>query len=210
MAHHARTMHSNSELERVESDHSCIVSIGCFENFQIFCIYEKLRIFELFLYVLQNIIRFMNLDNKDRDILNALQKDGSLSNAALAKAVELSPSACLSRVRNLKHRGLIRGTHAHVDADQLGFKLNVFVHIKLENQTRETLSYLEGVVKMNPRVQECFRMTGEYDYTFRLLLRDTQDLEFFLTNELSRVTHIASIRTEVAMKCIKQRVEIRL
>lgn len=210
MAHHDHTMHSDLEVDFFELDHALGVNIARFNKFQIFSFLFKFRIFELFFLISPNIMRFMSLDDKDRDILNALQKDGSLSNAALAKAVELSPSACLSRVRNLNRLGVIRGTHAHVDAEQLGFKLHVFAHIKLENQTRDTLSYLEGVVKMNPRVQECFRMTGEYDYTFRLLLRDTQDLEFFLTNELSRVPNIASIRTEVAMKCIKQRVEIRL
>ena len=152
----------------------------------------------------------MKVDAKDKAILNALQKDGTLSNAALAKQVDLAPSSCLSRVRNLRNRGLIRGTHVHIDAEQLGYRLHVFAHIKLENQTRDTLSYLEGIIKMNPRVQECFRMTGEFDYTFRLLLRDTQDLEFFLTNELSRVPHIASIRTEVAMKCVKHRAEVAL
>ena len=47
-------------------------------------------------------------------------------------------------------------------------------------------------------------MTGDYDYALRLLLTETADLEHFLTHELSRIPHIASIRTEVAMKCIKQ------
>ena len=168
------------------------------------------RINALFLSKLQNIMRHMNLDAKDREILNTLQQTADLTNAALAKAVELSASACLSRVRNLKARGLIRGTHVLVDAEQLGYRLHVFAYIKLDNQTRDTLSYLEGVIKMNPRVQECFRMTGEYDYTFRLLLRDTADLDFFLTNELSRVPNIAAIRTEVAMKCVKQQTNVRL
>jgi Lrp/AsnC family leucine-responsive transcriptional regulator len=47
-------------------------------------------------------------------------------------------------------------------------------------------------------------MTGDYDYVLRLLLKDTPELEYFLTHELSRIPQIASIRTEVAMKCIKQ------
>jgi DNA-binding Lrp family transcriptional regulator len=88
--------------------------------------------------------------------------------------------------------------------------LHVFVYIKLSNQTKETLTYLEGAVKMNSRVQDCFRMTGDYDYALRLLLKDTSELEYFLTHELSRIPHIASIRTEVAMKCIKQDSSINL
>ncbi len=150
------------------------------------------------------------LSPKDKEIAKILQKDADITNAELAKRIDLSPSAVLSRVKNLKTDGVIRGIYAKLNADQLGYSLHVFVYIKLSNQTKETLTYLEGAVKMNSRVQDCFRMTGDYDYALRLLLKDTSELEYFLTHELSRIPHIASIRTEVAMKCIKQDSSINL
>jgi Lrp/AsnC family leucine-responsive transcriptional regulator len=150
------------------------------------------------------------LTAKDKEIAGILQKDADITNAELAKRIELSPSAALGRVKNLKASGTIRGIFAKLNADQLGYSLHVFVYIKLSNQAKETLTYLEGAVKMNTRVQDCFRMTGEYDYALRLLLKDTSELEYFLTHELSRIPHIASIRTEVAMKCIKQDTSITL
>ena len=150
------------------------------------------------------------LSPKDKEIADILQKDADITNAELAKRIDLSPSAVLSRVKNLKTDGVIRGIYAKLNADQLGYSLHVFVYIKLSNQTKETLTYLEGAVKMNSRVQDCFRMTGDYDYALRLLLKDTSELEYFLTHELSRIPHIASIRTEVAMKCIKQDSSITL
>lgn len=145
-----------------------------------------------------------NLSAKDKEILNILQNDADITNAELAKRIDLSPSAALGRVKNLKADGTIRGIYAKLSADELGYTTHVFVYIKLSSQTKETLSYLEGAVKMNPRVQDCFRMTGDYDYGLRLLLKNTSELEYFLTHELSRIPQIASIRTEVAMKCIKQ------
>jgi Transcriptional regulators len=120
----------------------------------------------------------MSIDDKDIEILKALQSDADLSNQALAQAVELSASACHSRVKNLKSKGLIRRIQAKVDASALGFNLHVFVYLKLDNQTRDTLAYVEGAVKMNPRVQDCFRMTGEYDYSLRLLVKNTEELEW--------------------------------
>lgn len=152
----------------------------------------------------------MDLDAKDLNILKRLQANADISNAALAKAVDLSPSACLMRVRQLKQNGLIRKIRAALDAEQLGYRLHVLVHIKLSSQSKETLNYFEGLAKRNPWIQACFRMTGEYDYSFRLLIRDTKDLEFFLTNELGRVPNLASTRTEVAMKCIKLGEEVDL
>ena len=145
-----------------------------------------------------------NLSSKDKEIVNILQNDAAITNTELAKRIGLSPSAVLGRVKNLKADGTIRRIHAKLNADELGYSLHVFVYIKLSNQAKETLSYLEGAVKMNSRVQDCFRMTGDYDYVLRLLLKDTPELEYFLTHELSRIPQIASIRTEVAMKCIKQ------
>ena len=145
-----------------------------------------------------------NLSPKDKEIINILQNDADITNAELAKRIGLSPSAVLGRVKNLKADGTIRRIHAKLNASELGYSLHVFVYIKLSNQGKETLSHLEGAVKMNSRVQDCFRMTGDYDYVLRLLLKDTPELEYFLTHELSRIPQIASIRTEVAMKCIKQ------
>ena len=145
-----------------------------------------------------------NLSPKDKEIINILQNDADITNAELAKRIGLSPSAVLGRVKNLKADGTIRRIHAKLNASELGYSLHVFVYIKLLNQGKETLSYLEGAVKINSRVQDCFRMTGDYDYVLRLLLKDTSELEYFLTHELSRIPLIASIRTEVAMKCIKQ------
>ena len=145
-----------------------------------------------------------DLSSKDREIINILQNNADITNAELAKRIGLSPSAALGRVKNLKADGTIRRIHAKLNASELGYSLHVFVYIKLLNQGKETLSYLEGAVKMNSRVQDCFRMTGDYDYVLRLLLKDTSELEYFLTHELSRIPLIASIRTEVAMKCIKQ------
>ena len=144
------------------------------------------------------------ITEKDKAILKALQSNADITNADLAKQVELSPSATLTRVRNLKTQKIIRGIHAKLNADKLGFNFHVFVYIRLSNQVKETLSYLEGAVKMNTKIQDCFRMTGDYDYVLQVLLKNTADLEYFLTHELSRIPHIASIRTEVAMKCVKQ------
>ena len=150
------------------------------------------------------------LQKKDKEIVNILQSDADITNAELARRIGLSASAALGRVKNLKADGVIQGIFAKLNPDQLGYSLHVFTHIKLSSQSKETLSYLEGAVKINPRVQDCFRMTGDYDYALRLLLKDTSELEHFLTNELSRIPGIASIRTEVAMKCIKQDTSVSL
>ncbi|MBE59086.1 MAG: ArsR family transcriptional regulator [Gammaproteobacteria bacterium] len=156
------------------------------------------------------IILKYSISDKDKAILKVLQNNADITNADLAKQVDLSPSACLTRVKNLKTQKIIRGIYAKLNADRLEFNFHVFIYIRLSNQVKETLSYLEGAVKMNTKVQDCFRMTGDYDYVLRVLLKNTSDLEYFLTHELSRIPDIASIRTEVAMKCVKQNPSIAI
>ena len=102
-----------------------------------------------------------SISEKDKAILKVLQSNADITNADLAKQVELSPSASLTRVRNLKTQEVIRGIHAKLNADGLEFNFHVFVYIRLSNQIKETLSYLEGAVKMNTKVQDCFRMMGD-------------------------------------------------
>lgn len=157
-----------------------------------------------------HIILKYSISDKDKAILKVLQNNADITNADLAKQVDLSPSACLTRVKNLKTQKIIRGIYAKLNADRLEFNFHVFIYIRLSNQVKETLSYLEGAVKMNTKVQDCFRMTGDYDYVLRVLLKNTSDLEYFLTHELSRIPDIASIRTEVAMKCVKQNPSIAI
>ena len=158
--------------------------------------------------ILKYKMREKALQKKDKEIVKILQSDADITNAELAKDWPLRVTA-LGRVRNLKADGVIEHL-CKTQPDQLGYSLHVFAHIKLSSQSKETLSYLEGAVKINPRVQDCFRMTGDYDYALRLLLKNTSELESFLTNELSRIPGIASIRTEVAMKCIKQDTSVSL
>ena len=74
----------------------------------------------------------LKLDNLDRRILAALQRDGRLSNVQLAEEVGLSPSPCLRRVRLLEDAGIIRGYHADLDRDGIGLGLTVFVGIRVE------------------------------------------------------------------------------
>ena len=95
----------------------------------------------------------MKLDNLDRRILVALQRDARLTNVQLAEEVGLSPSPCLRRVRLLEEAGIIRGYQAQIDRDGVGLGLTVFVGVKVERHTeassgafRQAVSALSEVV----------------------------------------------------------------
>ena len=85
----------------------------------------------------------MKLDSVDLKILDALQRDGSLSNVELARRVHLSPSPCLARVKALEAAKVIDRYVAIASAAALGLGLSVFVSISLRSQNKEALGEFE-------------------------------------------------------------------
>ena len=143
----------------------------------------------------------MKLDNFDRSILTALQKDGRISNVDLAERVNLSESACLRRVRALEQSGLIAGYAALIDQQELGLPGNVFVHITLEQQDEADLSAFEDDVRKIPEVMECYLMTGESDYLLRVVVSSISDYERIHRKYLTRLPYHHFLRNQ---PCILQ------
>ncbi len=145
-------------------------------------------------------VRTMGLDRIDIAILNALQKDGRMSNAALAEAVGLSQSACSRRLDNLEKSGAIRGYHARLSNAALGHQMTAIVHISLSGQFEKTLSDFEAAVKRCPNVLSCHLMSGEYDYILRIAARDLADYERIHKEWLSAMPHVTKINSSFALR----------
>ena len=118
----------------------------------------------------------MSLDRIDIAILDSLQKDGRMPNAALAERVGLSQSACSRRLDNLEKSGVIRGYHARLSNAALGHQMTAIVHISLSGQFEKTLSDFEAAVKRCPNILSCHLMSGEYDYILRIAAKDLAGL----------------------------------
>ena len=118
----------------------------------------------------------INLDATDWKILARLQEDARLSNVELAKAVNLSPSPCLARVRRLEEAGLISRYVSLLDALALGLTVSVFIQVRLERQVEKALETFERAIAERPEVMECYLMTGDSDYMLRVMVADVQAL----------------------------------
>jgi len=89
----------------------------------------------------------MTLDNTNRKILNTLQDNARMSNADLAEAINLSPSACLRRVRQMESDGIISGYALLMDQVAIGKPTSVFVEVTLQDQSEESLESFEEAIK---------------------------------------------------------------
>ena len=145
----------------------------------------------------------MQLDHLDRRILQELQRDGRMTNQALAERVGLSPTPCLRRVRLLEAAGVITGYVATIDQQAVDLPVSVFISIKLERQREEELDRFAGAVAGWPEVMECYLMTGQRDYLMRVVCADLPAYETFLKDKLTRLDGVASIESSFALTQVK-------
>ena len=144
------------------------------------------------------------MDTKDKQIIRALQKNGRLTNQDLAEAVNLSPSPCLRRVRNLEAAGIIRGYSADVDAAAYGLSITVFVRIKLERHNEAEVQNFERQVRLIDEVLECHILTGAMDYQLRVLVPDLAAYEDFIRRRIHPIGGIAAIDTSFVYSTVKR------
>jgi len=144
-----------------------------------------------------------DLDKLDRAILNILQTSGRISNADLARRINLSPPATYTRLKRLEQDGYIDEYVARLNRNKLGYDMLCYIHIGLQGHHSEELETVRRRLRDMPEVQECSFITGEFDYILKVVLRDQADLERFILRELSPLPGIARISTSLVVSEIK-------
>lgn len=142
------------------------------------------------------------LDDVDSRILQVLRSDGRISNADLAAAVGLSPSACLRRLRQLERSGVIRGYTALISRPGADDRLVVLTQITLDRQTEEFLNRFEAAARRCPEVTDCYLMTGMADYLLKIEVKNAADYERLHKEVLSRLPGVARIQSSFAIRTV--------
>lgn len=118
----------------------------------------------------------IELDSADLKLLDALQRDASPSNQALAAQLHMSPPTCLRRVKRLRDAGLVERDIAILNADRLahvtGAGLTAIVEITLDRQGAEMLDAFEQRVSTDEAVQQCYRVSPGPDFVLMVHVRD--------------------------------------
>ena len=153
---------------------------------------------------LSNILPIMALNSTDRKILNILQTNARISNAELSEQINLSPSACLRRVRQLEDRGIIDGYVTLVNQIAIGRPTNVFVEVTLHDQSEESLVIFEAAVAEYSDVMECYLMSGDADYLLRVVAADTTDFER-VHKLLGQLPKLARTRSSFVLRTVSKR-----
>lgn len=142
-----------------------------------------------------------SLDKIDRQILALLRENARMSNLELAESVNLSPTPCARRVKQLEDSGIITGYSVTTDPRKLGYQLSVYIAISMDKHTAERFSNFEKKLREFPEVVSCSIVTGRSeDYLIKALVKDMAHYEEFLLHRLNRIEGIAQVHTSFELR----------
>lgn len=139
------------------------------------------------------------IDQKDRQILRVLSREGRISNLDLAERVALSPSACLRRVAALEQSGVIKGYRAVLDPGQMGVGFTAYITVGLSEHTKRAQEAFEAAISRTDEVRECHNITGSVEYLLRVEAADLPSYKRLHTDLLGALPQVATITTYVVM-----------
>jgi DNA-binding Lrp family transcriptional regulator len=152
----------------------------------------------------------IELDEFDFRLLGALQADGRLTNQELAERVGLSASQCSRRRARLEESGVIRGYHADLSPEALGFGVLVFVHVALSAHSPDNSKRFRDLIARTDEIQEAYSLTGETDYLLKMVLPDLKSLAATVNERLLAHATVAHVRSSVVLDRLKETARLPL
>lgn len=145
----------------------------------------------------------MKLDSFDIAILSALQKDGALTNAALAEMVNLSASQCSRRRSALEEAGVIEGYAARLNAARLGYGLRAIIRVNLSSHGQRKDDDFARFVAAQPQIHSAFSVSGDADYVLDVWVRDLDSFADFIHRHLLPHPQVSQVRSEIVLRTLK-------
>jgi Lrp/AsnC family leucine-responsive transcriptional regulator len=143
----------------------------------------------------------IHLDRFDIRILDALQRDGGLTNQQVAEHIGLSTSPCSRRIRRLEDTGIIARRVVRLAPATLGLDLMALIHIRMDRHTPERFEHFENVVRSCPEVLECYLITGQdADYQLKAVVPDMEAYHQFLLNKITRIEGVIGVHSSFVLR----------
>jgi Lrp/AsnC family transcriptional regulator len=151
----------------------------------------------------------LTFDEADLRILAALQKDGTLSIAALSETIALSHNSCWRRLKRLEAAGAIKGRVALLDAAKLGLELTAYVSIRTSEHNDGWLADFKRAVAALPEIVELYRMTGDVDYLMKVRVANIEAYDT-VYKKLIGMVKLTDVSSAFAMEEMKNTTELPL
>ena len=149
----------------------------------------------------------VDLDNIDIQILGLMQDNARISNADIARELNMAPSAVLERVKKLEQKKVITGYYTKINPVALGKKLLAFILIKSSEGFTCNSKTTQALAKI-PEVQEVHHIAGEDCFLVKVRTEDSASLMSFMRNSLQKIPNIASTKTTIVLETVKEQQQL--
>lgn len=150
------------------------------------------------------------MDDFDKKILKCLQEDATISTAALSEKVGLSTTPCWRRVQILEEKGFIEKRVAIVNKKKLNLGLTVMVNIKTSRHSKDWLDNFKKLIVHIPEVIEVLRLSGETDYSLKILVPDIEEYDRVYQEIISKIDDLYDVSSSFVMEEIKHTTKLPL
>ncbi len=144
------------------------------------------------------------LDEFDRKILIALQKDGRLTSHQLAEATALSASQCARRRRRLEQLGIIKSYRACLSKRKLGLGISAFIQVSLNNHDQQGIEAFTHLLENSPCILEACKLTGRTDFLLRVVTADLDEMNRLISEILLRHPSVSHVQSHIALEWLKE------
>jgi len=150
----------------------------------------------------------LSLDKLDLKILRLLQRDGRMKYSDLANQVGLTTSPCIERVKRLERDGYIQSYTAILNPTKLNVAMVVFVQVRLDRSIKDSFAKFRKSVLALSQVQECYLVTGNYDFTIKARVSNMDAYRKFLESDLLSIPGVQESTSSVVIDPIKESLSI--
>lgn len=145
----------------------------------------------------------MNIDATDKKILSMLQIDAKIRMKDVAQSLGMTITPVYERIKKMERNGVIQSYTINVDPQKLGHRLTAFCSVTLKEHSQENLEQFEKDVQGLGKVLECNHMSGNFDYLLKLVVKDMEEYQFFISKQLAALNNIGQVQSYFVMKSIK-------
>ena len=149
-----------------------------------------------------------SLSRIEAKIVRELQEDGRITYSELARRVGLSTTACIERVRKLEREKVIRGYTAIIDPEAVGRGFMVLVQVTLTKNSQATFQAFNKAVKALEEVQECYLISGNFDYLIKARVKDMNHYRAFLGETLLSLPGVQESVSNPVMEQVKETLQL--
>ncbi len=150
------------------------------------------------------------MDDADRRLLVAVQRDASLSQAELAEQAGISASQVSRRLARLKEEGVLRGIVGVLDPTLAGLTCSAIIRVRLKDHAAASVRTFRDLIDRMQEVTLCLMTTGETDYLIKVVARDLPHFQEIVQMKLLRCPAIAHMESAIILEHLKDTTELPL